>query len=69
MDEIWRPMPGDLVGLAEIRRRINRSSQRTVRLTNRPDFPAPVAVLGTGRIWYAPDIEKWIQDYRPDLAG
>jgi predicted DNA-binding transcriptional regulator AlpA len=36
--------------------------QRVDQLTNRPDFPAPVADLAAGKIWPAGEVEEWISE-------
>ncbi|MEU4564717.1 DNA-binding protein [Actinoplanes sp. NPDC023936] len=40
------------------------SRQRVYQLTNRPNFPAPIADLAQGRVWLAADVESWIARYR-----
>jgi predicted DNA-binding transcriptional regulator AlpA len=54
-----------LVGAHEIRVRLGGlSRQRVYQLTNRPDFPTPVADLAAGKIWLAEDVELWISARR-----
>ncbi|MBB4753164.1 helix-turn-helix transcriptional regulator [Actinoplanes lobatus] len=49
-----------LVGSHEIRVRLGwLSRQRVYQLTNRADFPRPVAELGQGKIWLAAEVEAW----------
>lgn len=61
------PIP--LVGVAEIRIRLGGvSPQRVAFITNRPDFPRPVATLIMGRVWHRDDVEAWIRERRPELA-
>lgn len=52
-----------LVGAAEIAKRIGLREVRTVHLWARRhgDFPAPVAVLSAGKFWNWPDIERWLR--------
>lgn len=38
------------------------SRQRIYQLTTLPDFPAPVAVLGAGKIWERAAVEEWIEE-------
>lgn len=53
--------PEDLVGAAEIVKRLGLTEQRTVHDWRRrhPDFPQPVARLKMGLIWSWPDVEAW----------
>jgi prophage regulatory protein len=61
------PIP--LVGTAEIRIRLGGiSAQRVAQITNRADFPRPVAELIHGRIWHRDDVEAWVAEHRPALA-
>jgi predicted DNA-binding transcriptional regulator AlpA len=34
------------------------------QLTNRPDFPTPIADLAAGKVWLAQDVEVWISARR-----
>jgi predicted DNA-binding transcriptional regulator AlpA len=54
-----------LMGAAEIGARLGVSRQRVQQLVSRPDFPAPVVVLGMGKVWESGDVERWIQEHRP----
>jgi predicted DNA-binding transcriptional regulator AlpA len=50
-----------LVGAHEIRVLLGGiSRQRVYQLTNRPDFPTPVADLAAGKIWLAAEVKAWI---------
>lgn len=51
----------ELAGASEVAALLGVSRQQVDRLATRDDFPAPVAVLKTGRIWRTRDIEKWIK--------
>lgn len=54
------------MGAHEIRLRLGGvSRQRAYQITQRADFPAPVAELGQGKIWLADDVEAWIKVKRP----
>ena len=55
-----------LMGAAEIGARLGVSRQRVQQLVSRPDFPAPVVVLGMGKVWETEAVEKWIKDHRPE---
>ena len=55
----------ELLGLCELSTRLAVSRVRTDQITRRDDFPAPIADLSQGRIWWAPDVEEWIQKHRP----
>ncbi|GGN59504.1 hypothetical protein GCM10010112_14580 [Actinoplanes lobatus] len=53
------PFP-NLVGHQEVRVRLGGiSRQRVYQLTNRADFPRPVAQLAQGRVWLADEVEAW----------
>lgn len=51
----------ELAGASEVAALLGVSRQQVDRLATRDDFPLPVAVLKTGRIWRIRDIEKWIK--------
>lgn len=54
-----------LVGTSEIRRLLGGvSKQRAYEISRRAGFPEPVAVLDSGRIWLAEDVERWIAEHR-----
>ncbi|MCY1141580.1 DNA-binding protein [Actinoplanes sp. Pm04-4] len=56
----------NLMGAHEIRVRLGGiSRQRTYQLTQRADFPTPVAELQAGKVWRAEDVETWIKSRRP----
>jgi len=55
-----------LMGAAEIGTRLGVSRQRVQQLVSRPDFPAPVVVLGMGKVWETGDVEQWIREHRPE---
>ncbi|MGV9764924.1 helix-turn-helix transcriptional regulator [Micromonospora tulbaghiae] len=56
-----------LVGSAEIRVMLGGvSRQRVYQITNRRDFPEPVATLQMGNVWLAEDVERWIAERRPE---
>jgi prophage regulatory protein len=40
------------------------SRQRAWQITNRDDFPKPVARLMQGMFWFAEDVEEWRDTYR-----
>ncbi|WP_433789254.1 DNA-binding protein [Actinoplanes sp. CA-252034] len=64
----WRPMY--LVGNREIRILLGGiSRQRTYKITQRPDFPRPVAHLAQGAVWLGDQVEEWITAYRPGEAA
>lgn len=48
-----------LVGAQEIERLLGVSRQRVHQLIKRPDFPEPVAILGSGRVWHTEDVLEW----------
>jgi hypothetical protein len=51
----------DLVGAAEISRRLGLASSSVVRDWRRrhPAFPTPVLQLTMGPIWFWPDVRAW----------
>jgi prophage regulatory protein len=59
--EIW--------ALAEIVDHMGLSQARVLRLTNRPDFPEPIAHLAVGRIWLAEDVREWTRNRRKRYPG
>jgi prophage regulatory protein len=58
-----------LMGQQEIRDRLGYSRQHTAVLINAKGFPEPAYELAMGRIWLAEDVEAWIKQKRPELAG
>lgn len=57
------------MGQQEIRDRMGYSRQHTWIIIGSKGFPDPIYVLAMGRIWLAEDVETWIRENRPDLAG
>lgn len=55
-----------LVGAAEIAELLGVSRQRVTQLTNRADFPKPVARLAMGKVWRLEDVEDWNDQRPPD---
>jgi len=56
-----------IIGAHEIRIRLGGvSRQRVYQITNRPDFPKPLADLAQGKVWLADDIDAWIASHRPE---
>lgn len=57
-----------LMGAEEIRVRLGGvSRQRTYQITTRRNFPAPIAVLGQGKVWLTDDVEAWMDAHRRPL--
>lgn len=57
------------MGAAEIRRALGGVSEtRGRQITARPDFPAPLADLEMGKVWWADAVEAWIATHRRPLA-
>ncbi len=57
------------MGSAEIGRALGGVGRaRVYQITQRRNFPEPVAQLDMGFIWLAEDVEAWIAEHRPDLA-
>jgi prophage regulatory protein len=54
-----------IVGAREIRSMLGDiSRQRAWQLTNREDFPEPMAQLTEGRFWFVEDVEDWRDKHR-----
>lgn len=53
------------MGMAEIADLLGVSRQRAHKITQRDDFPAPVAKLAAGTIWKRGDVERWLAKHRP----
>ena len=67
--------PANLVGTAEIARRLGVKQHRVVNewLRRYPDFPKPLAIVSGVRVWDWPDIERWARQTgrpvdSPDLS-
>jgi predicted DNA-binding transcriptional regulator AlpA len=58
----------NLMGAAEIAKRLGVSRQRVFQITNGKGFPDPVTKLAMGNVWRGEDVEDWIRQHRPDLA-
>lgn len=50
--------------MAEIADLLGVSRQRAHKITQRTDFPKPVARLAAGTIWKAVDVKRWIAQNR-----
>ena len=48
-----------LVGMGELLRLMGVSRSRVTQITNRSDFPAPVASLIMGSVWDLADVVAW----------
>ena len=59
----------DLMGTAEIGRRLGVSHSRARQIVTSKGFPDPCAELTMGRIWEARDVEAWIRRHRPGLTA
>jgi predicted DNA-binding transcriptional regulator AlpA len=58
-----------LMGPAEIGRRLGGIGRaRVYQITQRRNFPEPIAQLEMGNVWLADDVEAWIAEHRPQLA-
>ncbi len=56
-----------LVGAAEIGVMLGGlSRQRVQQIVSRSDFPKPEVDLAMGKVWKTEDVERWIQENRPD---
>jgi prophage regulatory protein len=60
----------ELVGAHEIRIMLGGiSKQRVYVIINQRNFPESTAVLAMGKVWRKADVEAWIREHRPELAG
>lgn len=58
-----------LMGPAEIGKRLGGIGRtRVYQITQRRNFPLPIAELEMGNVWLAEDVEAWIREHRPELA-
>jgi len=58
-------MSPELAGITEIAAMLD-TTPRTVRnWVRRPEFPAPIETLATGRIWRRVDVQAWAKAHRP----
>ncbi|MGH2670267.1 MAG: DNA-binding protein [bacterium] len=63
-------MTGHLVGVSEIAHMLGVTRQRAVQLVgDYADFPAPTAVLASGRIWEREAVEMWIRKHADRRPG
>jgi predicted DNA-binding transcriptional regulator AlpA len=61
---------GHLVGVSEIAKMLGVTRQRAVQLVgDYGDFPAPTAVLASGRIWEREAVETWIGNHADRRPG
>ena len=58
------------MGSHEIRVRLGGiSRQRVYQITQRRDFPEPVAKLEMGNVWLAEDVETWVRQHRSEASA
>jgi hypothetical protein len=57
-----------LEGIAELADRFGVKPQLAHKWTMSKRFPAPAHELRSGRLWLATDVDKWVEEFRPDLA-
>lgn len=55
----------DVMGVAEIARRLGVSRSRAAQIVREKHFPDPAAVLTGIVIWETADVEAWIAVHRP----
>lgn len=53
----------ELVGIAEIAGLLGVSRQRASAMQTLADFPAPVAVLRSGPVWRAADLNRFVENW------
>nr|WP_106324729.1 DNA-binding protein [Actinoplanes italicus] len=57
-----------LMGAHEIRMRFGGiGRQRLLLITQRPDFPSPLAHLSQGKVWLADQIEEWLAAHSSEI--
>lgn len=49
----------DVLTVADIGKRFGVQRMTAYRWRDHPEFPAPVAVLSSGPVWSATDVERW----------
>lgn len=54
-------MTHHLMGLTEIADLLGVSRQRADQLSKHLDFPKPVAMLASGRVWETASVEDWAE--------
>lgn len=59
---------GRLYGTSEIADRLGVTRQRAYAITRAKGFPEPYEELIMGSVWRVEDVEKWIEDNRPELV-
>jgi prophage regulatory protein len=59
----------EVVSIREIAEMFGVEKRTAIRYSHREDFPAPIASLGTGRIWRRADVEAWGREHLPLPAG
>ncbi len=60
---------GELMTTGDIAERMGVTRERVRQLSHREDWPAPSRVIGELRAWRRDDVEAWIAQHRPGLAG
>jgi predicted DNA-binding transcriptional regulator AlpA len=61
--------PDDLASVSEIAQMLNVSKRTAARYVDRVDFPAPVDVLATGRVWRRTAVRGWAKKHLPLRVG
>ena len=62
-DGVVLPVLGRLLGTREAAQFLRVRPPNFIRdWASRPDFPAPVATLSSGRVWLASDVERYVAD-------
>lgn len=57
------------MGPAEIGRALGGVTRaRVYQITQRRNFPEPIAQLDMGNVWLTEEVEAWIREHRPELA-
>lgn len=69
MAEQKAPGPQDLIGATEAAGLLGVSRQRVGQLTERPDFPTPIARLSAGPVWTRASIEVFNRNWDRKISG
>jgi predicted DNA-binding transcriptional regulator AlpA len=58
-----------VVGTAEVAAMLGVSAARVRQLSRRADWPEPLEVLATGKVWLRRDVEQWMVEHPERRPG
>jgi hypothetical protein len=61
--------PDELAGVTEVAKILGVAKRTAAKYVDRPDFPKPLDVLSTGRVWRYADVERWGRENLPLRTG